>query len=62
MTENNKKQALVFEGSKVLPNQNGMAPGMAVGKDEKHIIFFYRDHLMKWNRCLQMKQFRICRV
>ncbi|GER65695.1 putative competence-damage inducible protein [Weizmannia acidilactici] len=28
MTENNKKQALVIEGSKVLPNDHGMAPGM----------------------------------
>ncbi|WP_108669329.1 competence/damage-inducible protein A [Peribacillus acanthi] len=28
MTENNKKQALVLEGSVVLPNDHGMAPGM----------------------------------
>ncbi|MDQ0214215.1 nicotinamide-nucleotide amidase [Oikeobacillus pervagus] len=28
MTENNKKQALVMEDSTVLPNRNGMAPGM----------------------------------
>ncbi|WP_018660193.1 competence/damage-inducible protein A [Heyndrickxia acidiproducens] len=28
MTENNKKQALVLEGAKVLPNDHGMAPGM----------------------------------
>ncbi|WP_271852801.1 competence/damage-inducible protein A [Planococcus maritimus] len=28
MTENNKKQALVLEGSDVLANDNGMAPGM----------------------------------
>lgn len=28
MTENNKKQALVLEGSHVLPNDHGMAPGM----------------------------------
>ena len=33
MTENNKKQALVFKGSKVLANRKGMAPGMAVEKD-----------------------------
>lgn len=33
MTENNRKQALVIEGSKVLPNDNGMAPGMALKKD-----------------------------
>jgi nicotinamide-nucleotide amidase len=28
MSENNKKQALVLSGSKVLVNENGMAPGM----------------------------------
>ncbi|WP_349410566.1 competence/damage-inducible protein A [Pseudalkalibacillus sp. SCS-8] len=30
MSENNKRQALVFEGAEVLPNNNGMAPGMAL--------------------------------
>ena len=30
MTENNKKQALVIEGTKVLPNEHGMAPGMFI--------------------------------
>lgn len=30
MTENNRKQALVFEGSHILPNHHGMAPGMMV--------------------------------
>ncbi|PLS16747.1 competence/damage-inducible protein A [Bacillus sp. M6-12] len=30
MTENNKKQALVIEGSSVLPNDHGMAPGMVI--------------------------------
>ena len=30
MTENNKKQALVLEGSMILPNHHGMAPGMMV--------------------------------
>ncbi|WP_368504107.1 competence/damage-inducible protein A [Alkalihalophilus sp. As8PL] len=30
MTDNNKKQALVIEGSRVLPNHYGMAPGMVV--------------------------------
>jgi len=30
MTENNRKQALVFEGSVILPNDHGMAPGMVV--------------------------------
>lgn len=33
MTENNKKQALVFKGAKILTNRNGMAPGMAVEKE-----------------------------
>lgn len=28
MTENNRKQALIIEGSEVLPNRHGMAPGM----------------------------------
>lgn len=28
MTANNRKQALVFEGSNILPNDKGMAPGM----------------------------------
>ncbi|MBD8068229.1 competence/damage-inducible protein A [Bacillus sp. PS06] len=30
MTENNKKQALVIEGSSVLQNDHGMAPGMGI--------------------------------
>jgi nicotinamide-nucleotide amidase len=30
MTENNRKQALVIEGSHVLENKNGMAPGMLI--------------------------------
>lgn len=30
MTENNRRQALVIEGSTVFPNRNGLAPGMAV--------------------------------
>lgn len=33
MSENNKKQALVFKGATVLPNRKGMAPGMAVKKE-----------------------------
>ncbi|MDD9147003.1 competence/damage-inducible protein A [Sporolactobacillus sp. CQH2019] len=33
MTENNRKQALVIEGSHVLPNRQGMAPGMIVEQD-----------------------------
>lgn len=35
MTENNKKQALVLDGAKVLPNENGMAPGMLL-KHKNH--------------------------
>lgn len=38
MTENNKKQALVFKGSTVLNNRTGMAPGMAVQQNGKHYI------------------------
>ncbi len=34
MTENNRKQALILEGSQVLPNDHGMAPGMVLNKDE----------------------------
>lgn len=35
MSENNKKQAIVLEGSTVLPNDYGMAPGMAL-HDQPH--------------------------
>lgn len=35
MTENNKKQALVFKGSTVLNNRTGMAPGMAVKNNDR---------------------------
>ncbi|RYM07125.1 competence/damage-inducible protein A [Sporolactobacillus sp. THM7-7] len=33
MTDNNRKQALVIEGSRVLPNRYGMAPGMITEQD-----------------------------
>ncbi|WP_254636374.1 molybdopterin-binding protein, partial [Bacillus sp. GbtcB15] len=33
MSENNKKQALVIEGSTILKNDYGMAPGMALETD-----------------------------
>ncbi|WHY93633.1 competence/damage-inducible protein A [Neobacillus cucumis] len=36
MTENNRKQALVLEGSHVLANDHGMAPGMVV-KSKGHV-------------------------
>lgn len=35
MTENNRRQALVIEGSRILKNDNGMAPGMFIST-EKH--------------------------
>lgn len=38
MTENNKQQALVFEGATVLKNHNGMAPGMYYKKDKHAYI------------------------
>ncbi|MFP3124037.1 competence/damage-inducible protein A [Ectobacillus funiculus] len=37
-TENNKKQALVLEGSVVFPNDHGMAPGMGLRRDNKTYI------------------------
>lgn len=38
MTENNKKQALVLKGARVLANRTGMAPGMAVENGGMHYI------------------------
>lgn len=38
MTPNNKQQALVIEGSTVLANHHGMAPGMLVEQDNKRIV------------------------
>lgn len=38
MTENNKKQALIFSGSYCLPNDTGMAPGMLLRKNAKTYI------------------------
>jgi len=38
MTENNRKQALVVEGSTVFNNDHGMAPGMAVSHNQKTYI------------------------
>lgn len=35
MTENNRKQALVLEGSHVLTNDHGMAPGMALTENNR---------------------------
>ncbi|MBB4823862.1 nicotinamide-nucleotide amidase [Sporosarcina luteola] len=48
MTDNNKKQALVLEGSCVLPNRHGMAPGMALEKDGiRYILLPGPPHEMK---------------
>lgn len=38
MTENNRKQALVLEGSQVLANLNGMAPGMLLEQNGRTYI------------------------
>lgn len=38
MTENNKKQALVPEGAKVLQNRWGTAPGFLIMKDQKILV------------------------
>jgi len=38
MTENNRKQALILAGSKVLSNHHGMAPGMIFTKNERTYI------------------------
>lgn len=40
MTENNKKQALVLEGSEILPNDHGMAPGMGLEVDKITYMLF----------------------
>ncbi|MFT4413637.1 competence/damage-inducible protein A [Fredinandcohnia humi] len=40
MTENNKKQALVLEGSEVLRNDHGMAPGMGLKVEDITYMLF----------------------
>ncbi|TYR82788.1 competence/damage-inducible protein A [Priestia megaterium] len=40
MTPNNKKQAIVLEGSTVLPNDFGMAPGMGITVDNISYMLF----------------------
>lgn len=39
MTENNRKQARIFEGAEILLNEVGMAPGMAVKKNDTLWVF-----------------------
>lgn len=38
MTENNRKQAVILEGSEVLTNDHGMAPGMLVKGENHHYM------------------------
>lgn len=40
MTENNKRQALVLEGSHIFPNETGLAPGMAAEHEGVHYLLF----------------------
>lgn len=40
MTANNRKQAHIVEGSTVLPNDHGMAPGMAIQVEDIHYLLF----------------------
>lgn len=49
MTANNKQQALVIEGSTVLANHHGMAPGMMVNFENKQ-LFYYQVHRKKCNQ------------
>ncbi len=49
MTPNNKtKQALVIEGSTVLTNHHGMAPGMM--RIQTKQLFYYQVHRKKCNQ------------
>lgn len=38
MTDNNRKQAMVFAGGTVFPNDNGTAPGLAISTGDRHYI------------------------
>ena len=49
MTPNNKQQALVIEGAKVLQNNYGMAPGMLVEYEDKKVILL-PGHQVKCNQ------------
>ena len=52
MTPNNRQQALVIEGSEVLENKFGMAPGMLVKHKDKKVILLL-DHQKKCNLWLK---------
>lgn len=40
MTANNQRQAMVIKGCRLFPNENGLAPGMAVAEKGKHFLLF----------------------
>ena len=40
MTDNNRKQALIIEGGRLLENKRGTAPGILLQKDNKIIVLF----------------------
>lgn len=62
MTENNRKQALVFKGGTVFPNENGTAPGLAVEANARHYVLLpgpprelkpmFRKHVIPYFRRL----------
>ncbi len=39
MTENNKRQALVIEGSTIFPNNHGLAPGLGIESEGIYYVF-----------------------
>jgi nicotinamide-nucleotide amidase len=65
MSENNRKQALVLEGSTVLPNRNGMAPGMFLSIDENNYMLLpgppkeMQPMFLDFGRAAIMKQLKI---
>ena len=47
MSENNKRQALIPKGSRVIPNYNGTAPGIYIQANKKNIILLPAPKEMK---------------
>lgn len=68
MSENNRKQALVLEGSAVLPNKNGMAPGMFLSIEDKNYMLLpgppkeMQPMLLEYGRQAILKQMKIHEV
>jgi nicotinamide-nucleotide amidase len=64
MTENNKKQALVLQGSTVLKNEHGMAPGMAITVDSITYMLLpgppkeMQPMFLKYGRAFLLEKFR----